>query len=150
MTTLFEALRESHDIQRSLCRSMTSARAAGPKRRQAYLDLAVELAAHAAAEERYLYAPILMDDGGLDSSRHALAEHHDMDELVEDLRGVDGDSDEFANGAKALAAKVRHHLKEEETAFFQVAGRILSDTRKDQLRRQYVKDYERMKVKLGA
>mgnify|MGYP006906542467 CR=1 FL=1 len=33
-----------------------------------------EQAAHAAAEERFLYAPMLMDDRGIDSARHALAE----------------------------------------------------------------------------
>ncbi|HMQ26765.1 MAG TPA: FdhF/YdeP family oxidoreductase, partial [Acidimicrobiales bacterium] len=48
-----------------------------PGRRDAFLTLKLELAAHAAAEERFLYAPMLMDDRGIDSARHALAEHHD-------------------------------------------------------------------------
>ena len=66
---IYEALRESHDVQRSLCRKLIRAAPHGERRREIYRELKIELAAHAAAEERYLYAPILMDDMGLDSSR---------------------------------------------------------------------------------
>jgi hypothetical protein len=40
--------------------------------------------------------------------------------------------------------KVRHHLKEEETKFFQVSGKLLSDAQKLKLARQYRTDFERM------
>ena len=42
--------------------------------------------------------------------------------------------------------KVRHHLKEEETKFFQVSGKLLSPAQKVRLAGQYRKDYERMLV----
>ncbi|MEY4427139.1 MAG: hypothetical protein RL535_1437, partial [Pseudomonadota bacterium] len=51
--TLFEALRESHDIQRSLCRQLTSTRSDTAKRESLFLQLKVELEAHAASEERF-------------------------------------------------------------------------------------------------
>lgn len=143
---LYEALRESHDLQRSFCRSMTSGRARPERRRQAFLDLAVELAAHAAAEERFLYVPMLMDDGGLAVSRHALAEHHELDELVEALRGVDPESDEFRDGASDLATEVVHHLREEERGFFQLSGRLLTEKQKVTLARKYQADYKRLKA----
>jgi len=56
-----------------------------PARQLLLRQLKVELMAHAAAEERFLYVPLLMEDGGLDASRHALHEHHQIDELLEDL-----------------------------------------------------------------
>ena len=145
MSELYDELRASHAKQRSLCSSIVRTSAKNPAKREAlFRELRVELAAHAAAEERYLYAPILMYDMGLNSARHALAEHHDMDELVEDLQTLDSAGDAWQAKASELAHKVRHHLKEEETKFFQVSGKLLGDSRKVKLATQYRKDYERM------
>ena len=72
---IYDALRESHATQRSLCRRLLRAKAGDTRRSELFQALRVELAAHAAAEERFLYAPILMDDMGLSPSRHALSEH---------------------------------------------------------------------------
>ena len=104
------------------------------RRREALFDeLRTELAAHAAAEERYLYAPILMDDMGLAPSRHALAEHHDIDECVEAMSSLDTDGDAWLEHARKLSEEVHHHLREEEKKFFQVSGKILSDAEKQRL-----------------
>ena len=90
--TIYDALRESHETQRSLCRKLLRSRPGDTRRAALFRELRIELAAHAASEERFLYAPILMHDAGLDVSRHALHEHHEMDELVEKLQqGEPGD-----------------------------------------------------------
>ncbi len=150
MTTLYDELRASHARQRALCSSLVRTQAKNADKRQAlFRELRIELAAHAAAEERYLYVPMLMFDMGLNSARHALAEHHEMDELVEDLQGLDPAGEAWGSKAGELAHKVRHHLKEEESKFFQVSGKLLTDTRKQRLARQYRKDYERM-LKVAA
>lgn len=146
---LFELLHESHEVQRTLCRQITSARASVATREVGFLQLKVELEAHAAAEERYLYVPLLMTDGGLSASRHALSEHHDIEELCEDLSVADKGSDAWLVTAKELGHKVRHHLKEEERKFFKVAGRLLTDAQKDLLARRYQKDVVRMRKKLA-
>lgn len=142
--TIYDALRESHQLQRSMCRKLLRSKPHTEHRIAAFTDLRIELAAHAAAEERYLYAPILMDDMGLSSSRHALHEHHEMDELVEELQEDDPSSRSWLATAKELSLKVHHHLREEEKKFFQVSGKILSDAQKLQLAKKYRKDYTRM------
>jgi cytochrome c556 len=145
MSNIYDELRASHARQRRLCSSMVRTRASNPAKREAlFRELRIELAAHAAAEERYLYAPILMYDMGLDSARHALAEHHEMDELVEDLQALDSAGQAWGTKAGELVHKVRHHLKEEETKFFQVSGKLLSATQKVRLAKQYRNDYGRM------
>jgi hypothetical protein len=150
MTNIYDDLRASHAKQRRLCSSMVRTLVKNPAKRQAlFRELRIELAAHAAAEERYLYVPILMYDMGLNSARHALAEHHDMDELVEDLQALDSAGEAWGTKASELVHKVRHHLKEEETKFFQVSGKLLSPARKVRLAEQYRKDYERMLVVLA-
>jgi len=146
---IYEALRESHEVQRSLCRKLVRAAAHGDRRQQVYRELKIELAAHAAAEERFLYAPILMDDMGLDSSRHALSEHHEIDECVEALGKADATGGSWLAKARKLSEEVRHHLREEEKKFFQVSGKILSETQKARLARQYLRDYQRMKKVLA-
>ena len=148
--TIYDALRESHEIQRSLCRKLVRAKPGKQDRVSIFKALYTELAAHAAAEERFLYAPVLMDDMGLNLSRHALHEHHQMDELVEDLHKADAEGGEWLAVARKLSEKVHHHLREEETKFFQVTGKILSETAKVQAARRYRKDYARMLKKLRA
>src|SRR5262245_4263432 len=142
---IFDAIRESHDLQRDLCRKLTASRGDMDVRQLLFLQLKVELMAHAAAEERFLYVPLLMKDGALDISRHALHEHHEVDELLEDLSVRNKKQAGWITTAKKLSFKVRHHLKEEESKFFQVAGRLLSATDKQQLARKYTREIVRMR-----
>lgn len=139
--TIFQDLRESHEVQRTLARTMTNGRAAAAKRRAAFLALANELDAHATAEERHLYVPLLLDDAGLHVSRHALADHHKAEKLVGELRGVDPTTERFTELAMELSAEVRDHLDEEEHGTFQLAGKLLSKTRQAELARQYRAEY---------
>ena len=148
--SLYDALRESHETQRSLCRRLLRSRPGTRERLDLFTALRIGLAAHAAAEERFLYVPILMDDRGLHSSRHALHEHHQIDELVEDLQSLDPRHAAWLKKARELSQKVHHHLREEEKKFFQVTGKILSDTAKQQAARKYRRDYARMLEKLSA
>jgi hypothetical protein len=147
---IFDAIRESHDLQRDLCRKLTASRRDMAGRELLFLQLKVELMAHAAAEERHLYVHLLMEDGGLDASRHALHEHHEVDELLDDLSVRDKKQDGWIATAKQLSFKVRHHLKEEESKFFQLAGRLLSEAKKQQLARQYAKEIVRMRKHYAA
>lgn len=108
---IYDSLRESHEIQRSLCRELVRVSPEGGRREQVFKELKIELAAHAAAEERFLYAPILMDDMGLNSSRHALAEHHEIDECVEELQKADYEGGSWLAKARKLSEEVHHHLR---------------------------------------
>ena len=73
----------------------------------------------------------------LSVTRHALADHHKAEELVEQLRGVDPATDHFGELAKQLSTEVRDHLDEEEHGTFQLAGKLLSRTQQNQLAREY-------------
>jgi hypothetical protein len=148
--TIYDALRESHEIQRGLFRKLLRSKAGTRDRISLFSETRRELQAHAAAEERFLYSPMLMDDMGLWSSRHALHEHHQIDELVEVMQALDTASDAWLETARALSHKVHHHLREEEKKFFQVSGKILSDAQKVRLAKQYRKDYARMHKALAA
>ncbi len=143
-TTIYDALRESHEIQRSVFRKLLRSKPGSQERVDLFTQARHELAAHAAAEERYLYVPMMMHDMGLSASRHALHEHHQLDELVEELQALDPAGDAWIEKAKALSHKVHHHLREEEKKFFQVSGKLLTDAQKLRLAGQYRRDYLRM------
>jgi len=148
---IFNSIRESHDLQRDLCRKLTASRCDMVARQVLFIQLKVELMAHAAAEERHLYVPpLLLEDGGLGASRHALHEHHEIDELLDDLSVRNKKQAGWIATAKTLSFKVRHHLKEEEAKFFQLAGRLLSGTKKKQLAREYTREILRMRRHYAA
>ena len=120
---IFEALRESHENQRNLSEQLIQTHGLTEERKELFDALKNELYAHSVAEDRYLYIPLMFDDVGLDITRHALSEHHEMDELVEQLEKTDMSSPSWLATAKQLSEKVHHHLKEEEHKFFQQAGK---------------------------
>lgn len=143
--TIFEALRISHDIQRELARKLVATQGDSPERHAVFSQLKQELAVHSVAEERHFYIPLMQQDAGVDLSRHAIAEHHEMDEMVEGLEETDPSSPSWLAQAKALAKKVEHHLKEEERTFFQMAGKLLNDRQKERLAGDYLSAYDEMK-----
>jgi hypothetical protein len=142
---LFAALRESHELQRSLLRRLLRSQPGTRARLDLLTACRIELAAHEAAEERFLYVPILLDDMGLSSARHALHEHHEIDELVEELQHRDPRAPAWLEQARALSKRVHHHLREEESKFFQVSGKILGAAQKLRLAKAYRRDYARMR-----
>ncbi len=81
-------------------------------------------------------------DQGVDLSRHAIAEHHEMDELIEQLQATEYSSPTWLVYAKQLSDLVVHHLQEEEHRFFQMAGKLLSAEEKVQLVKGYNQDYQ--------
>ena len=142
---IFEALRESHENQRSLAEQLIQTHGHTEQREQLFQALKNELWAHSVAEDRYLYIPLMFNDTGLDISRHALSEHHEMDELIEQLEETEMSSPSWLAVAKQLSDVVHHHLKEEEHKFFQRAGKILDDKQKEKLGQQYLKEYAKYK-----
>lgn len=145
MDNIYEVLRESHETQRTLCRRLLRIQPDDPRAAEVFRTLRTELAAHAAAEERFLYAQILFDDMGLKSSRHALAEHHEIDECVEALEAARDKPETWPALVKKLSHEVHHHLREEERKFFQLSGKILTDRQKVTLATRYRRDLERMR-----
>ncbi|MBZ9780279.1 hemerythrin domain-containing protein [Pseudomonas sp. REP124] len=139
---IFEALRESHERQRSYAKALIQTSGDTPERVEAYKQLKSELQAHETAEERHFYIPLMEFDNGVDLSRHAIAEHHEMDEMMEELDETEMSSPAWLATAKKLSDKVHHHLKEEEQRFFQMAGKLLDDKQKETLATQYLKEFK--------
>lgn len=135
---IFEALRLSHETQRALATQLLATQGDSPERNRLYLDFRRELAAHAAAEERCFYGPLIGFDETMAQARHGMAEHHEMDEMVDELSKMELRSAGWLAHFRKLHDKVYHHLEDEEHAIFQLAGKVLTEAQKNSL----AKDYE--------
>jgi hypothetical protein len=138
---IFEALRLSHETQRALFARLQQSEPGSVERGRIYLELHREMAVHAAAEERCFYLHLIQHDSTMAQARHGMAEHHEMDELVAALQGVDDKSAEWTERLGELRHKVLHHLDDEEHTIFQLAGKVLSDAQKEQLARAYEAEF---------
>ena len=145
--TIFEALRTSHDRQRLYVDSVLRTSGDTPERKAAYKQLKEELYAHETAEERFFYIPLMSYENGVDLSRHAIAEHHEMDELLDQLAQTEMSSSAWLATARTLGDKVLHHLEEEEQRFFQMAGKLLSEQQKKDLAIKYDEEYQQLIAK---
>lgn len=144
---IFEALRVSHDTQRALSARLLSSLADSPERQKIFTELKRELLAHETAEERCFYVPLFAHDVTVDASRHAISEHHQMDEMVEDLEEMDAGSTGWMAGAAKLCEKIEHHLGEEERKFFQEAGKVLTEAQKISLAKEYEAEFMTLRIK---
>jgi len=141
--TIFEALRDDHEIQRTLIGILVDTHGDSNGRREIFHKVRRELRAHAAAEERYFYVPLMESDTTQDQARHSVAEHKELDDYLEQLEQYDRTAPQWLVTARQLADRLIHHLDEEETEVFPVAGRVLSDDDKAKLAEDYRADMDR-------
>ncbi|WP_339647749.1 hemerythrin domain-containing protein [uncultured Salegentibacter sp.] len=142
---IFEALRQEHEIQRDLVAKLVETQGDTEERKKIFEQLKHELKIHADAEERHFYIPLIKKDLTQEKARHSVAEHHEMDELIEELEDTEMDASNWLKIAKELEHKVTHHLDEEEQEVFQMAGKALTEKQKTSLAEDYNKEIKKMR-----
>lgn len=145
MTTIFEALRADHDLQRKLADELLETTGASDQRRDGFATLVTELKAHATSEERHFYVPLMQEDATQEKARHSVAEHHEMDELIEQLEGYDLGASQWLVTYRELHHTIHHHLDEEEQEVFQMAGKALTESAKTELAGAYETEMSRQR-----
>ena len=134
---IYEAIRKDHDIQRDLLDKLVKTSGDTKTRYSFFQKLKTELEVHADAEERHFYKPLISNDMMQEHARHGIAEHHEIDELIEQLEDTEQDASSWLKIAKKLKDKVEHHLEDEEHSFFQLSGKVFSDKDKTELAEKY-------------
>ena len=141
--TIFEALRADHVTQRRLAELLIKTEGDSEGRDELFQRLRRELEAHADAEERFFYVPLMEHDLTQEKARHSVAEHKELDDFVEELEEIDRSSSAWIATAKKLAERLEHHLDEEEHEVFQMAGKALPERAKTGLANDYRAEMER-------
>ncbi|MCB0967361.1 MAG: hemerythrin domain-containing protein [Ilumatobacter sp.] len=140
---IFEALRSDHETQRELADLLLKTEGDSDGRRELFDRLKRELEAHAGAEERFFYVPLMEHDLTQDKARHSVSEHKELDDFVEQLEEYDMSGSQWIQTAREMVHRLTHHLDEEEQEVFQLAGKALSDQEKQSLADEYQGDMER-------
>ncbi|RUR34117.1 hemerythrin domain-containing protein [Vreelandella nanhaiensis] len=144
--TIFDALRKDHDLQRDLLARLIETHGDSEERDTLYKQVKHELQHHAAAEERTFYIPLMELDLTQDKARHSVAEHHEIDELLEQLDSTEYSASSWLTYAKQLQHLVTHHLDEEEQEVFQLAGRGLENAQKTSFADDYQEEMQRLRA----
>ncbi len=143
MSTIFEAIRADHEKQRDLISRLVKTKGASEDRESIYAELKAQLTAHAAAEERFFYNPLIEHDVTQEHARHSVSEHKELDDFIKDLDSYEMTAPQWLLTAKELKHRLLHHLDEEEKEIFPLAGKVLVDDSKDRLADAYAEDMER-------
>lgn len=115
---IFARLKQDHDKHRNLLDRILETGGASEERQTLFTELTRELKSHAAAEEQALYSTMLRKPETTDETRHSVAEHHEIDEMLNDLAATEMASDEWLTKFEALEHRYRHHIEEEEDEHF--------------------------------
>jgi hypothetical protein len=117
-TEIFARLKQDHDKHRELLDKLLETSGDTDERETLFEELTKELKSHAAAEEQALYATMLKKPPTTDETRHSVAEHHEIDEALNDLAATDMSSGAWLQKFKSFEHQYRHHIEEEEDDHF--------------------------------
>lgn len=116
--TIFERLKQDHDKHRDLLARIRETNGESGERKALFVELTKELKGHAAAEEQALYSTMLRKPETTAETRHSVAEHHEIDEMLNDLAATDMAGGDWLKKFEALDHRYRHHIEEEEEDHF--------------------------------
>ncbi|MFN3313197.1 MAG: hemerythrin domain-containing protein [Hyphomonas sp.] len=127
MPTIYEALKSDHDEHRSLLENLAETQGDSKERRKLWRKYYYEVSAHAAAEELAFYSLLISDTEGQSEARHSIAEHEELDDIIQELNDMDMSSPGWLIRLKTLKERYEHHIDEEEEDIFPVARKIIGD-----------------------
>ncbi|MBX7531905.1 hemerythrin domain-containing protein [Qipengyuania sp. 1XM1-15A] len=117
-TEIFARLKKDHDKHRELLDKLLQTSGDTKEREELFEELTKELKSHAAAEEQALYSTMLRKPPTTDETRHSVAEHHEIDEALNDLAATDMSEGGWLTKFKNFDHHYRHHIEEEEEDHF--------------------------------
>ena len=88
----------------------------------------VELETHTQLEENVFYPAVNEEtDEGPELVKESLSEHETVKHLIQELRSMGHETDEFDTKFQELIQNVEHHVEEEETEMFPLAEEELAE-----------------------
>lgn len=125
---IFGRLVEDHDRHRALFAMIEETEGKSPDRQKLFKELVKEVKAHAAAEEQALWSTVMRNPDTTDVARHAVAEHKELDEMLDDLAARDMASSGWLKRFAGAKEEYLHHIGEEEQEQFVDAEKTLGDS----------------------
>ncbi len=126
---IYDRIQKDHDKHRSWLNELADTSGDSLVRQKVWQKFYCDVKAHAAAEEEAFYAPLMETVAGQSESRHSVAEHKDLDDIMEDLNSLEMSSPGWLTRFKTLKHDYLHHITEEEEDIFQTAKDVLGGDR---------------------
>lgn len=132
-----DLLKSDHDTVRTMFEEFRSAHESDDTETMARIceDVFAELEVHTAIEEEIFY-PAVRRAGGEDlgeTTDESVEEHHVVDLLMAEIRGLDAGDDAFVAKMTVLMENVEHHASEEEDEMFPQVRQLLDEQRLEEL-----------------
>ncbi len=128
MPSIYDAIKADHDEHRALLTRIAETSGDSAERREAWNTFYYEVKSHAAAEEETFYSKLISKTWGQDAARHSVHEHQQLDDLMEELNGMDMSSPGWLQKFKTLQHEYEHHIEEEEDEVFTRAKEVIADS----------------------
>ncbi len=127
MPSIYDAIKADHDEHRALLERVADTTGDGTDRQEAWKSFYRDVKSHAAAEEETFYSKLISETWGQDAARHSVHEHQQLDDLLEELNGMDMTSSGWLDKFKTLRHDYEHHIDEEENEVFTRARKIVGE-----------------------
>jgi len=131
---IFERLERDHDKHRELLGRLLESSGDTTERHELFTELTKELKGHAAAEEQALYSTMMRKPQTTGETRHSVAEHHEIDQALNDLAATDMASGAWLTKFKEFDHRYRHHIDEEEEDHFPDFAKYLDEADMEHMR----------------
>ncbi len=102
-------------------------------RQELFAKLKQELDIHAHIEEAIFYPVLKQEAETREITLEGVEEHHVIKLLLQELEGMEVDTEEWAAKLKVLKENVEHHVEEEESDMFKGARAVLSKAQLEEL-----------------
>ncbi len=141
-----ELLKKDHDKVKELFSEYGTLSGDGARKNEIAQTILKELEMHSRIEEDIFYPAMRARSGkdGKELVKHSVGEHHEIDDLVSELRDTDPSDPDFDDRFQELMEDVEEHFEEEEIEMFpkaQILGREL-----DTLGRQMQEEKESARI----
>ncbi|KCZ58272.1 MULTISPECIES: hemerythrin domain-containing protein [Hyphomonas] len=125
MPSIYETLKKDHDKHRELLAQLAETTGDSSRRRELWKQFYYDVGGHAAAEEETFYSPLMEKEDGQPKGRHSVAEHKELDDIIQELDEMDMSSPGWMTRFKTLRHDYEHHIDEEEEEIFPVAKKVI-------------------------
>lgn len=125
MPTIYDALKTDHDKHRDLLTKLAATQGDSGERRKLWQTFYYDVGAHAAAEELAFYSKLMAESDGQSEGRHSVAEHKELDDMIQELNEMEFGSPDWLARFEALKDRYEHHIEEEEDDVFPTAQDVI-------------------------
>lgn len=134
MVHIVDKLREDHERVAGLFRDIRQSTDGSVERRGSLAQaLAGELSAHTTFEEEIFYPAVREGAEATRLVAEAVTEHHEAEDLLERILGMEPASAEFTQAIGELETAIAEHVQREESEIFPLAQRVLGSLEAEEM-----------------